>query len=304
MKINSTEHNNINLFTGNNATEEIQKQKKQNLNNTSGTLYAGDMNLNNEAITKKINARKRAMKLIMDVYGNDKKIDDGLDEIRNHQERLSENLDTANAELKRIEESKKQLKEQYEIEEDSQEQKDLELLEKYHKDPFSLSEEEVERLKNMGPVTDYQREALELNSLKDDWQKVADASSEGIINANKAISSIQIERLKTHAMTDAKEEAEEILESSAKEITGMILSDAKEKVDEELEEKVEDAKEAKEAKEKEKAEKAAKEKNETVENTDTENEDTEKLMKDLKKIIDEEQVVEDDIKGLIMDAMI
>ena len=30
----------------------------------------------------------------------------------------------------------------------------------------------------------------------------------------------------------------------------------------------------------------------------------EQLLKDLKKIIDEEQVVEDDIKGLIMDTMI
>ena len=299
MKINSIGNNNINLYTGNNAAENIENQKKQNSKHPSDTLYAGDMNLNNEAIIKKINARKRAMKLIMDVYGNDKKIDDGLDEIKQHQERLSENLDTANAELRRLEESKEQLKEQYEIEEDSQEQKDLELLKKYHKDPFSLSEEEIERLKDMGPVTDYQREALELDSLKDDWQKVADASSEAIINANKAISSIQIERLKTHAMTDAKEEAEEILESSAKEIAVTILSDAKEKMDEELEEKVEVAKEVKE-----KMEKTTQETDETVENTDTKNEDSEQLLKDLKKIIDEEQVVEDDIKGLIMDTMI
>lgn len=299
MKINSIGNNNINLYTGNNAAENIGNQKKQNSKHPSDTLYAGDINLNNEAIIKKINARKRAMKLIMDVYGNDKKIDDGLDEIKQHQERLSENMDTANAELRRLEESKEQLKEQYEIEEDSQEQKDLELLKKYHKDPFSLSEEEIERLKDMGPVTDYQREALELDSLKDDWQKVADASSEAIINANKAISSIQIERLKTHAMTDAKEEAEEILESSAKEIAVTILSDAKEKMDEELEEKVEVAKEVKE-----KMEKTTQETDETVENTDTKNEDSEQLLKDLKKIIDEEQVVEDDIKGLIMDTMI
>ncbi|MBQ2237894.1 MAG: hypothetical protein II321_00465 [Lachnospiraceae bacterium] len=299
MKINVTGNNNINLFTGNNTAENIENQKKQNSKHPSDTLYAGDMNLNNEAIIKKINARKRAMKLIMDVYGNDKKIDDGLDEIKQHQERLSENLDTANAELRRLEESKEQLKEQYEIEEDSQEQKDLELLKKYHKEPFSLSEEEIERLKDMGPVTDYQREALELDSLKDDWQKVADASSEAIISANKAISSIQIERLKTHAMTDAKEEAEEILESSAKEIAVTILSDAKEKMDEELEEKVEVAKEVKE-----KMEKTTQETDETVENTDTKNEDSEQLLKDLKKIIDEEQVVEDDIKGLIMDTMI
>lgn len=299
MKINVTGNNNINLYTGNNAAENIGNQKKQNSKHPSDTLYAGDINLNNEAIIKKINARKRAMKLIMDVYGNDKKIDDGLDEIKQHQERLSENMDTANAELRRLEESKEQLKEQYEIEEDSQEQKDLELLKKYHKDPFSLSEEEIERLKDMGPVTDYQREALELDSLKDDWQKVADASSEAIINANKAISSIQIERLKTHAMTDAKEEAEEILESSAKEIAVTILSDAKEKMDEELEEKVEVAKEVKE-----KMEKTTQETDETVENTDTKNEDSEQLMKNLKKIIDEEQVVEDDIKGLIMDTMI
>ena len=259
------------------------------------------MNLNNEAITKKINARKRAMKLILNAYGNDKKVDDGLNEIREHQKRLSENLDTANSELNRLKESKEQLKEKYEIEEDSQEQKDLELLEKYHKEPFSLSKEEIERLKNMGSVTDYQREALELNALQNDWQKVADAASEGIINASKAISTIQIERLKTHEMTDAQTESKEILESSVKEITGMILSEAKDKVDEELEEKVD---EAKEAKEKEKAEKAAQEKEESIGNTDSENEDTEKLMKDLKKIIDEEQVVEDDIKGLIMDAMI
>ncbi|MBQ4523001.1 MAG: hypothetical protein IJA10_08645 [Lachnospiraceae bacterium] len=301
MRINGIENSNINLFTGNNAAKDIQSQKNQASKNNPDSLYAGDMNLNNEAITKKINARKRAMKLILNAYGNDKKVDDGLNEIREHQKRLSENLDTANSELNRLKESKEQLKEKYEIEEDSQEQKDLELLEKYHKEPFSLSKEEIERLKNMGSVTDYQREALELNALQNDWQKVADAASEGIINASKAISTIQIERLKTHEMTDAQTESKEILESSVKEITGMILSEAKDKVDEELEEKVD---EAKEAKEKEKAEKAAQEKEESIGNTDSENEDTEKLMKDLKKIIDEEQVVEDDIKGLIMDAMI
>ena len=298
MRINETENNNINLFAGNNTIKDIQNQKNQTSKNNPDSLYAGDMNLYNEAVTKKTNARKRAMKLIMDTYGNDKKIDDGLNEIREHQKRLSENLDTANSELNRLKESKEQLKEKYEIEEDSQEQKDLELLEKYHKEPFSLSKEEIERLKNMGPVTDYQRETMELNALQNDWQKVADAASEGIVNASEAISTIQIERLKTHEMTDAQTESKEILESSVKEITGMILSEAKDKVDEELEEKVDEAKEAKEK------EKAAQEKEESIENTDTENEDTEKLMKDLKKIIDEEQVVEDDIKGLIMDAMI
>lgn len=301
MRINETEKNNINLFAGNNTIKDIQNQKNQTSKNNPDSLYAGDMNLYNEAVTKKTNARKRAMKLIMDTYGNDKKIDDGLNEIREHQKRLSENLDTANSELNRLKESKEQLKEKYEIEEDSQEQKDLELLEKYNKDPFSLSKEEIERLKNMGPVTDYQRETMELNALKDDWQKVADASSEGIVNASKAISTIQIERLKSHEMTDSQTEAKEILESSAKEIADMILSEAKDKVDENLEEKIEDAKEAKK---KEQAEKAAQEKEETIENADTENEDNEQLMKDLKKIIDEEQVVEDDIKGLIMDAMI
>lgn len=298
MRINETENNNINLFAGNNTIKDIQNQKNQTSKNNPDSLYAGDMNLYNEAVTKKTNARKRAMKLIMDTYGNDKKIDDGLNEIREHQKRLSENLDTANSELNRLKESKEQLKEKYEIEEDSQEQKDLELLEKYHKEPFSLSKEEIERLKNMGPVTDYQRETMELNALQNDWQKVADAASEGIVNASEAISTIQIERLKTHEMTDAQTESKEILESSVKEITGMILSEAKDKVDEELEEKVDEAKEAKEK------EKAAQEKEESIENTDTENEDTEKLMKDLKKIIDEEQVVEDDIKGLIMDAII
>lgn len=301
MRINETENNNINLFAGNNTIKDIQNQKNQTSKNNPDSLYAGDMNLYNEAVTKKTNARKRAMKLIMDTYGNDKKIDDGLNEIREHQKRLSENLDTANSELNRLKESKEQLKEKYEIEEDSQEQKDLELLEKYHKEPFSLSKEEIERLKNMGSVTDYQREALELNALQNDWQKVADAASEGIVNASEAISTIQIERLKTHEMTDAQTEAKEILESEAKEIADMILSEAKDKVDENLEEKIEDAKEAKK---KEQAEKTAQEKEETIANADTENEDNEQLMKDLKKIIDEEQVVEDDIKGLIMDAMI
>lgn len=259
------------------------------------------MNLNNEAITQKMNARKRAMKLIMDTFDTDKKIDDGLDEIREHQNRLTENLDTANDEINKLNESKKQLQEEYGIAEDSQEQKDLELLEKYNQDPFSLSKEEAERLKNMGSVTDYQREAMQLNSLKNDWQKVADASAEGIINARKAISSIQVERLKTHEMVDSQENAEEILESSAKEIAGILLAEAKENVDEELEENVE---KAEKIKEKEKAEKSSQEEEETVENTDTENEDTQNLMKDLKKIIEEEHVVEDDIKGLMMDAMI
>ena len=53
MKINSIGNNNINLYTGNNAAENIGNQKKQNSKHPSDTLYAGDINLNNEAIIKK-----------------------------------------------------------------------------------------------------------------------------------------------------------------------------------------------------------------------------------------------------------
>lgn len=300
MNIKNTTNQSFSVFVGNQAAQAGSKVKGVKKEGKSDSVYAGNLNLNSETDVRKNNARNRAMKLIQDTFGNDKKIDDGIEEIREHQKKLSEEADMANTEIRKLEESKATLKEQYGVKDDSQEQKDLEFLEKISQDPFHLDKEDIEHLKNMVPLTDYQREALELNKLKTHWQKVSDASNKSIISSEKAIHSVQIERLKSHEMIDSKESADKVMEQAEKEIAGMIYSEAKEKIDQDLEEKVEEAKEQEKAK---KAEEKEEEKNETDVSADSA-ENTQKLLDNLKKILDEEKLIPDDIKGLITDALI
>ena len=66
-----------------------------------------------------------------------------------------------------------------------------------------------------------------------------------------SVSSIELERLKTHPIADALGQAEDIMKAANKEILGALLAEAKGHLDEEMAEKAKEAEEKKEAKEEE-----------------------------------------------------
>lgn len=119
---------------------------------------------------------------------------------------------------------------------------------------------------------------------------------------------------KSQTMIKAQNTAEQIEESTRKEVVGMLLDEAKDHIDEEMEEKKDEAleKAEKEKEEEERIKKIKEEKDEKEEFTEqvadsaqlfTEADSAmEDVQKAVKKVMDEMKLLEEDIKGAAVDA--
>ena len=118
-----------------NAYEIGDDETRKNKVSDKGTIYAGDLQFaqttGNAASDKKQSARKQAMKLIRDAWDSDNKAVSQRDQIAQQKEEKLKEVRECNEELKQIRESKEIARQSYGVDPDSQEQKDLELLEKY-----------------------------------------------------------------------------------------------------------------------------------------------------------------------------
>ena len=118
-----------------NAYEIGDDETCKNKVSDKGTIYAGDLQFaqttGNAASDKKQSARKQAMKLIRDAWDSDNKAVSQRDQIAQQKEEKLKEVRECNEELKQIRESKEIARQSYGVDSDSQEQKDLELLEKY-----------------------------------------------------------------------------------------------------------------------------------------------------------------------------
>ena len=142
-------------------------------------------------------------------------------------------------------------------------------------------------------------------------------------NETRAITSIKLAKLKTHPMVDAQIEAAKIIEKASKQVIGTLVQEAKDTVDKDLEEKVEKARDQKEKEQEEKVKlekiKEAKEQNvatstttdtntaSSVNNTSQINEivlTQEELLTDLKTIALKQNMLEEDVKGIVVDETI
>lgn len=335
MKVNHTS-----IFmgdtTGRERLENSNQDKQQK--KSSGTLFAGDLGVKPDSILlKRQQARKAAMKVMMDAHENEAKIDDDLKERKNKIKELQTSSAAANKEMNEYKKLMEQAKVDYGIADDSQEQQDLELLIKYKaaKKPgsdVSLTEDEWERLANMGPATEYQEKALALNESMDAFRDEIEDNKKQIMEETEASKSIRQERLKSHAMVDAVNAKDEMILAAAKEEIGMLIDEAKEHLDEEQAKREEEAKKKEEAeKEKEELLEKAKENREEVENRieqtkeehateiahavqETQESGTEelqdvqvldqnqvKISAELKNIIKNENLLDEDLLGLIVD---
>ena len=219
--------------------------------------------------------------------------------------------------------NKNEFKEAYGIADGSQEQLDLELLEKRRdarRNPsIELSDEEKQRLETIDKVgmTEYQKYSLEMDSLKEHFYKVIDESQQKITNETMTIDAIQLGRLKTHTMVDANVAADKILDTASTEIIGMVIDEAKNHIEEKMEEQKEAAdKKAEEKKEQEEKTEAIKEnKSSSVQNGTSADYDTiEQLIdlseiskdaqKDVQDILNKLKLLPEDINGATVDASV
>lgn len=222
---------------------------------------------------------------------------------------------------------KDKLRETYGISKDSQEQKDLELLEKYQNNKLGFfsddfSKEEIDRLKELAnePRTEYQKQLLSLNGKKAALQSDADLMQQQIMVLTQNQSDAKVDQLKSQDMLKAGDAAEEIQKAASDEIVGMVIADAKEKLDKELEEKKEEAEKKAEEKEEqdERIEKAKEERKEDREMIEGDL-DAEKLQADasfqkqsvtqseettqrINQIMKKNHLINEDLKGIEIDV--
>lgn len=314
MKVNLTENRSI--FVGGENTNQA-KGADESGKNKGGTfsINASQLNLMQDPIqARREQAQKEAMDILRGQFEADGAIDMDLKERRG---RIAQNKETAAAALKEINaisEEQEKLKEAYGIEADSQEQQDLELRMKFNKamKPDSqeqLTEEEWERYQELGPMTEYQKAAMELEADKGKWRKEIDEAQKVITSETQVIRATQQEVVKHHGMDDAVAAKEEYLKAASKEIIGMLMEEGKDHIEEKVEEAVEKGEKLKE--EKEELEELREEKKaEREENTPQPEEllDIHKIQKDVEEqlnaILEEQKLLKEDLKGLKVNSAV
>lgn len=236
---------------GNQQNQEAAKKQNRH---TVGAMAGRLQNTKDKVAAKKQDAQKRAMSIIMDAYAADKSIDDDLAARASRIEEAKGKMLSAQGEIKELDKRQKELQESYGVEPDSQEQADLELLRKRRdsmKDSsITLTEEDIKRLQEIDKegMTDYQKLSLENDSYKAPYEKEIKENNKIVMTEQVVMREIGLERLKHHGMVDAEKNADEVMAAASREIIGIVLDDAKDKIDEDMEEVKEDLAEAKEEK--------------------------------------------------------
>lgn len=239
----------------NSQTQESRSQKASEKQQKRNTIFAGELPINKDRITLcRQQAQKKAMELIQNAWNVDRKTDQSIAEYRERAEEQRKELRLNQEKIAECDARKENLRESYGVEADSQEQKDLELLEKLYypgMHPEGLTEEEQQKAQELadGPLTEYQQKSLEIEGEKGEFFSRAQEAETAIAAYNGAVREMKIERLKFHKMTDAQNNAQKLMEQASEEIKGMLVEDAQDHVKETYEEQREAAE--KEAEEKE-----------------------------------------------------
>lgn len=293
------------------------------------TVFAGDLGLNgakSQIDMKRENAQKQAMKLVSDAWGRDKKCSDNISNMRGEKEELLSDMRERESQFSSIDESKAKLQQEYGVEADSEEQKDLELLERYqdyknHVGPASFTKEEIERLKQLQdmPRTEYQQEMLMLNGYSGELRRQQQEDEWKLKSLTASIFDAKEDQLKSQDMLKASDAADEIKAAVEKEIFGLLIEEGKEHIEEEQKEQQEKAEEASEEKEErdERLEEAKERRKEQEELLRGENESEQMQMdikldekgetqmaeaqKSIRKILEENNLIDEDLKGIKID---
>ncbi|NLL77745.1 MAG: hypothetical protein GX235_10960 [Clostridiales bacterium] len=281
-----------------------------------GVIFAADINniARNSVEEKRAQARKQASKIVKDQFTADVHVTDSLKEIREKIYELREQKASLNQCKGDAIKEQESLKEIYGIEDGSKEQQDLELIRKAHNaikcgKLGGLSEEELTRVSNMGELTEYQKEALALDGVIENYDSLINDVDNEIADNTRAIADTKIDMLKQKGMRKVSDTADQIMKVASEEIIGMLKAEAIEHIDEEMDELVEKAKEAAEKKEKKEEQleeiKSENEKREEfAESTEDNALEQDELQQKIDKILKDAGLLKEDIKGLVVDGLL
>jgi hypothetical protein len=163
----------------------------------------------------------------------------------------------------------------------------------------TLTDDEMKQLKNMGPLTDYQKTSLEYDAMEDVWQERSDNANEGKKFISMSIESAKLEKLKSCPMVEAQKEALKIMEAARKDLIDGLMNQAKDKVDDTIKKNEEEA-EKKAEEEAEKEEKKDKNKNDKVNGDGNQSQPLDsKAAKDLQESAAKQDKIKSEIKNAI-----
>lgn len=275
---------------------------------------------------KRKSARTQAMKLISDAWKRDDKAYGAIKEMQDEKAAKVTEIQELQSKIKKIDESKEMLQQDYGVDKESQEQKDLELLEKYQNNITGasfdkFSKEEVDRLKELQntPLTEYQKKALSLNAGKDALNIEIKKGENMLIAMSQSIHDSKIDRLKSQDMIKSQDAADKIVDAADEDILGLLIDESKQHIDDEAEKNEEKAEKIK--KEKEEQEERIEESRERreeqeeilkgqreVENIELDSRISRQTVdhvseahKNIRKLMDENKLINEDIKGIEID---
>ena len=234
-----------------NSTGSITKSQNRNKNST--TISAANLTGDSLIAQRQGLAKKQALKVVSDAFGGEKKLDAQMQSIKDEIKRLQDEINEKTANTMENDAKLKELQEEYGIDPDSEESKELSKLAfKMNNSKDGLSDEEISKMSEYQQKALYYVAANQQNSLDIDRAK---AQQMGNV---QGYSDMKRERLKSQDMLDAQETAEDIMDAANGETIALLTQEAVEHVDEEQKEREEEAKEAAEKKKEEKKEEAKK----------------------------------------------
>jgi len=273
------------------ALEELRKEEQVRKSPESGkkeerkSVYAGETNLVQEdsVLAEKIKAQRTALKELLDQHLKEIELDEGVEQLESGKEDLLDSMNRAYAEQEKVREMRREFQEEYGVTEDTPEDQQPE------SERYLAAMEQFDEMERV-------------------WSEEAKAAQDAQRAINQTLTDITIERAKSHAMVDAQEQADQIMEETSEEVIGMLQQEAVDHIDEKLEEIIEAA-EKKAEEEEEKDEKLDKlheagdqiEVNRKKKPIKTPDLDLDDLQKTAKKILREEAILEEDIKGIAVD---
>lgn len=179
MQIRANENENQVIQVSSSARARAQEKAGRNGQEEQkrNTIFMGDLNVKKDPITqRKQYAQQKALKMVGDAWDVDRKIDQNIQDIRDKLRQLEDEYVENLGYIAEGDAQKEQLRQQYNVAPDSQEQKDLELLQKKadymrHPDEVTLTEEERARLKAIDGRPPETKEEVELLQRKADAEK-------------------------------------------------------------------------------------------------------------------------------------
>lgn len=306
--------NHITIFSGdtrNNVQAEwVNKEGTDSYDKKSRTVYAGnflkEFPMRERIQQKKAQAQQRAMKIVQDAWDGDKQLDDEIKVREEESRELRRDNQAVLENLKDVNQRMEDLRRSFGVERDSEEQQELERMIRFRRSA---------RVDISGrKPTEYQKRALELEDEAAGYRMQL-AMNNGKIKENSEVAkAIRKERLKSHVMVDAQEEADNVMESVRDEILGLVTEEAKEYLDEEQEKREEQAEAIQEKKEEleeiqEKRDEREEELEELIEEMPVEEitdlqQTVDEVKRQVQKVLAEANLAAEDVKGATVDASV